>query len=162
MRLYFVRHGFASWPAWTGDDAERPLTADGARLMAAAAAGLARRLKRGGEPAPKLILHSPLVRARQTAEILAGALKLDGRLREHRLLQPGFDPQALKALLREHPRAGALMLVGHNPDMAEVVGHLADRPVKFKEGTVACLQLREPDRARLVWVAAADELAAEK
>ncbi len=43
-QIYLVRHGVASWPAWQGADAERPLTAEGARMMEAAAAGLARRV----------------------------------------------------------------------------------------------------------------------
>ncbi len=61
MRLYFLRHGKADWPDWTGPDEERPLTPEGKKEVHAVAQ-LIVRLK----IAPDLILTSPLVRARQT------------------------------------------------------------------------------------------------
>jgi phosphohistidine phosphatase len=153
MHLYFVRHGLAHWPAWSGNDAERPLTPLGVKAIEAMGRGLARRNVK-----PDLILHSPLARAQQTAEIIAEALGLSKGLCEHSDLEPGFSRKKLKRLLKQHRDAGALMLVGHNPDMSDVVSDLTDEAVKFKEGTVACVKLREPDRGKLVWLATAEEL----
>ena len=158
MLLYFVRHGLANWPAgaWPGNDAERPLTPEGERIIRAESAALARLGLR-----PDLILHSPLVRARQTAEIIAEALGLSDRLREHELLSPGFDRKALKKLLREHAGREALMLVGHAPDMGAVVQSLTGGAVKFKEGTVALVKIEKPDakpEGTLVWLAPAELL----
>ena len=67
MELYFLRHGIAAdaGPAGTGD-AGRPLTKEGVTKMEAEARGL-RRLKVKSDT----LLYSPLVRARQTAEIVA-------------------------------------------------------------------------------------------
>ncbi len=66
MKLYIVRHAIA-FPHGTPDmpDDERPLTEEGIQKMRQAAAGL-----RSLEYVPELILTSPLIRARQTADIL--------------------------------------------------------------------------------------------
>jgi phosphohistidine phosphatase len=158
MLLYLVRHGLANWPAgaWPGADAERPLTPEGERITRAEGAALAR-----CGLAPDLILHSPLGRARQTAELLAEALGLRERVRAHELLSPGFDHKALKKLLREHAKLDSLMLVGHAPDMAQVVEKITGGAVKIKEGAVACVQIEKPDeglKGALVWLAPAELL----
>ena len=158
MRLYFVRHGLAHWPSWPGNDAERPLNHDGVLLMEAAVQGLRRR-----EVRPELILHSPLLRARQTAEIIAEALSRTELLREHHLLEPGFNPKTLRDLIHEYVGLNALMFVGHAPDMGEVIAHLTGHVAKFKEGTVAHVKVKEPEKkhlkGKLEWIVTADELA---
>jgi phosphohistidine phosphatase len=68
--LYFIRHGLAedrgdAWP----DDTKRPLTDEGMSRMRKAARGLARI-----GVSIEVVLSSPLVRARQTAEIVASGL----------------------------------------------------------------------------------------
>jgi phosphohistidine phosphatase len=158
MLLYLVRHGLANWPtgAWPGSDAERPLTPEGEQIIRAEGAALARLGLQ-----PELILHSPLVRARQTAGLLAEALGLSDRVHAHELLSPGFDHKALKKLLREHAEREALMLVGHAPDMANVVERITGGAVKLKEGTVAHVKIEKPDEkpeGTLVWLAPAELL----
>ncbi|MGH2523870.1 MAG: phosphohistidine phosphatase SixA [Anaerolineales bacterium] len=157
MHLYLVRHGLANWPAWSGPDDERPLTPEGAQLIQAEGKALARLgLK------PELILHSPLVRARDTAQLIGEALAIPDRVREHALLRPGFSAKALKKLLREHAQIEDLMLVGHAPDVSEVVQALTGGSVKFKEGTVACVKIEEHAAApegTLLWLAPAELLA---
>ena len=158
MNLYLVRHGLANWPSWPGSDAERALTLAGERIIRAEGAALARLGLQ-----PDLILHSPLVRARQTAELLAEALRVSvsDRVRAHELLSPGFDHKALKKLLREHSARDALMLVGHAPDMANVVERITGGAVKVKEGTVAHVQIEKPDEkpeGTLIWLATAELL----
>ena len=159
MNLYLVRHGLANWPSWPGSDAERPLTPEGIQLIQAAAATLAHLGLQ-----PDLILHSPLVRAQQTAELIAEALGLDDRLRACDPLSPGFNHKALKRLLREHAEREALMLVGHAPDMGAVIQSLTGGAVKFKEGTVAHVKIEKPDaepEGTLVWLAPAELLVHE-
>lgn len=158
MNLYLVRHGLANWPAgaWSGSDAERPLTPEGERIIRAEGAALARL-----GLAPDLILHSPLLRARRTAEFLAEAFGLSDRVRAHELLSPGFDYKALKKLLREHAERDTLMLVGHAPDMGNVIHRLTGGAVKFKEGAVAHVQIEKPDgepEGTLIWLATAELL----
>jgi phosphohistidine phosphatase len=156
MHLYFVRHGLANWPSWPGNDAERPLTSDGLRRMEAAALGLAKR-----DLKLDLILHSPYLRAAQTADVIAQQLALTDSLREHRLLQPGFNLRALKHVLKEHGKAKRLMFVGHAPDMGEVVSALTEEAVRFREGTVAAVKLKDSGEGKLLWLATAEELAEE-
>ena len=158
MNLYLVRHGLANWPpgAWQGSDAERPLTPEGERIIREEGAALARLGLQ-----PDLILHSPLVRARQTAELVAQALGLADRAQAHDLLSPGFDHKALKKLLREHAERESLMLVGHAPDMANVVEKITGGAVKIKEGTVAHVKIEKPDeslKGTLIWLATAELL----
>lgn len=155
-QIYLVRHGVASWPAWQGADAERPLTAEGARMMEAAAAGLARR-----RLLPDVVLYSPFLRARMTAEILATQLDRLGALHAHRALAPGFDAEALREVLLEYEEAGIVMCVAHNPDLAEIVMSLCRQPVMFKEGTLVALTRKNPDRFKLAWQATAQELASD-
>ena len=70
MQVCFVRHGAAEPRSeWAGDDFDRPLTADGRQLVAEVAAAIW-----GRGPLPDVIVTSPLVRARQTAVILAECL----------------------------------------------------------------------------------------
>src|SRR5215510_14914096 len=68
MILYLIRHAIAE-EARTGlKDQERALTAEGIAKFHRAARGMVRLM---GEGAPRVIWTSPLVRSRQTAELLA-------------------------------------------------------------------------------------------
>jgi phosphohistidine phosphatase len=121
MELYVLRHGVAeergeAWP----DDRRRPLTAEGKAKTREVATGL-----HALGVAPDAIFSSPLVRARQTAEIVALELGLVKALRETRHLEPGAAPAALFAAIREAaPNADAVMLVGHEPDLGVLVARL--------------------------------------
>jgi phosphohistidine phosphatase len=158
MRLFLVRHGLATWPAWGGVDAERPLNPEGRRLLQAEGARLAQLgLK------PDLILHSPFLRACQTAEIIAAALDALERVQASESLRPGFNTHDLKKLLREHAGREELMLVGHAPDMAEMIKGLTGGEVKLKEGAVALVKVDEPGKdlaGTLLWLAPAEVLVA--
>ena len=158
MRLFLVRHGLATWPSWGGADAERPLNPEGRRVLQAEGSRLAQlRLM------PGLILHSPLLRAQQTAEIIAEALGVLDRVRCCERLRPGFNAHELKKLLRENASLEELMLVGHAPDMAEVIKGLTCGEVKLKEGAIALVQVDELDKdpgGTLLWLAPAEVLTA--
>ena len=158
MRLFLVRHGLAHWPSWEGADAARPLNPEGAQILQAEALRLAALgLK------PDLILHSPFKRAQQTAEIIAAALGTPDHLRIYDSLRPGFHAKDLKKLLRENAGCEELMLVGHAPDVAEVVRSLTGGVVKFKEGTVALVKVDEPiqgSEGTLLWLATSEVLTA--
>lgn len=137
-RIHFLRHGRADRAAFTGsDDRQRPLTGLGRERMEREAAALAD-LDLGLD----VILTSPLVRCRQTAEIVAAALGLDDELHETPLLQPGFDVDDLKQLLAEHADCGAVLLVGHEPDFSETVSRLTGGSnLLMKKGGLARVDL---------------------
>jgi len=151
MRLYFLRHGIAEErEQWTGDDALRPLTSKGRERLEEVAAFLAgRRLGIGA------IVTSPLVRCRQTAEIVARGLGISERLVEDVRLAPGLGPGALVTLLRPRADEEALLLVGHEPDFSETIGALiGGGRVVCKKGCVACVNLPDPGRleGELEWL----------
>ena len=107
MKLYVLRHGIAAdvGPAGMGD-AGRPLTQEGIEKMEAEARGLARLGVR-----VEVLLSSPLVRARQTAEIVARELRVEVQLAD--VLAFGTDTRELLDLLGQHHRAESVMVVGH-------------------------------------------------
>lgn len=118
-RLYFVRHGRADRGAWNGPDDLRPLTPAGRRRLARQADAMAA-LDLGVD----LILTSPLVRARQTADVLAAALAPAGGVVADERLGFGFAAGRLAELLADHPQASRPLLVGHEPSFSLVVGEV--------------------------------------
>ena len=85
-----------------------------------------------------LVLTSPLVRARQTADILAAALQPHPPIVETGALAPGAAPQAVLDVLAGHGRRHRIALVGHEPDLGRLAARLAGfgRPLPFKKGAV--------------------------
>jgi phosphohistidine phosphatase len=151
LRLFFLRHGLADRDQFEGpDDAMRPLVAEGRRRMRVTAEFLARLDLR-----IDLILTSPLVRAVQTAEIVAARLGLDEAMHVDDRLGPGCDLAALAAILAglpdDHRR---LLLVGHEPSFSTLVAELTGCAVPLKKGALARVDLqpgRDP-RGLLVWL----------
>jgi phosphohistidine phosphatase len=146
MRLYFVRHGDATWDAWTGPDEERPLTKKGRKQLAAVAASLQALNVR-----PHLILTSPLPRAAESAQILADTL--GGESAPTPALSPGFGMDTLKELVQSGGE-GDLLLVGHEPDFSQVIGALTGGSVRLAKAGVARVDLEQANdlHGRLVWL----------
>src|SRR5207253_5241196 len=96
---------------------------------------LAEFLKKSGAFTPEEVWHSPLIRARQTAQELVERLALVVRTTEAPGLLPDDNPAATAARLRKAPRS--LAVVGHEPHMSALasllVGATAEPPVfQFK------------------------------
>ena len=152
LKLYFLRHGEAdNRQDWHGDDSERPLTAGGKKRMKREAAGM-RKLKLPLD----IIISSPLVRALQTAEIVAKAHGSTARLVTDGRLRPGFGPKHLAALVAEHRDARGLMLVGHEPDFSETISRVTGGGrLVMKKGALAYVEVEDRDSVKgsLVWLA---------
>lgn len=131
--LYLIRHGIAvdHGPAWP-DDAKRPLTDDGAARMRKSARALA-----ALDVAFDVILTSPLVRTRQTAEILADGLGSPTVVLVD-ALAPGGAQAAILAELERHARKTRVAIVGHEPGIGEFASRLIGlrHPLEFKKGAV--------------------------
>ena len=151
MDIYFLRHGEAGKSGGgRGGDAERPLTEEGVARMEREAALIAT-LRLGLD----LIITSPLVRAQQTAEIVARELRLLDTLAIDDRLAPGFGPNELRALLREHRANTALLLVGHEPDFSQTIAAcIGGGRIECKKGGLARVDFDDPDAlsGRLVWL----------
>src|SRR5688572_27753454 len=116
--LYLVRHAIAAergedWP----DDDKRPLTERGVGRFKEVVAGMKKL-----NVALDEIYTSPLVRAKQTAELLAA----------------GHTPTSVMAQLARAAKRRRIALVGHEPGLGELAAHLigAGRALTFKKGGV--------------------------
>ena len=139
--LYLIRHGVAeergdAWP----DDSKRPLTEEGTSRMRKAARGLSRL-----GIAFDIVLTSPLVRARQTAEIVAGGLDPRPSLVNVESLTPGGSYAAVVADLEKHSRKTRIALVGHEPKIGELTAKMigSRHPIEFKKGAICRIDVEQ-------------------
>jgi len=137
--LFLVRHGIAEDATAEISDAERALTAEGRRRMKEIGAGL-RTI--GAEP--EVILTSPLLRARQTADILRACAAPRAKIVTFEPLENGHGPEEVISKL---PRqATEIALVGHQPSLGELASYLltgstALTPLPFKKGGTAAISV---------------------
>lgn len=155
LTLVLIRHAIAEDRdefARTGNsDDLRPLTDRGRRRMEKAAKGLHRVV-----PAWDRLLSSPLVRARQTAEIVRDAF--GGPEIESLEAAASGDGNDLLAALRTAGRGTTIAIVGHEPIHGNWTGWLltgaAGGFVKYKKGEACALWFAgaiRPGRASLLW-----------
>jgi len=144
MLVYLLRHGRAHSASASGvhRDEERALAGAGERELATVIQASAGSLVR-----PKRILHSPYVRARQTAQILAKGVGFAGILEEHEGLVPLADPTAILPVLADAASSPdtAMALVGHEPFMGRLLAILTTgdtrASIPFATGMLAAVQL---------------------
>jgi len=157
MNLFFLRHGVA---VERGEfdyarDADRPLTPKGKKQLHAIAAAM-----RTMELDFDRVWSSPLVRARQTAELITANLKLNGRLEFVDELKPHGDAQKLIQKINQlKPALDKLLFVGHEPDFSELISWLVTGHTgagfALKKGGLAKLEiekLRPGKCALLAWL----------
>jgi phosphohistidine phosphatase len=120
MDILLIRHGQAVDDAPGLGDAGRWLTSKGRKLSRKVSRWLAKSDKR----TPCAIWTSPLVRAVQTAEILAAEVKYKAEIRACLELSPGHDPGHLLKLLAGEAVDGPLALVGHEPSLSMIANAL--------------------------------------
>jgi phosphohistidine phosphatase len=151
MEIYIVRHAIAEESSRSGaGDAVRELTEEGIRKMKEAAAGFAR-LERKVDR----IFASPLVRARQTAEILASATKQT--VEEMKELSPSSTPREVCGRLEQIGTSKNVMLVGHEPNCSELASYLlignSKLEIVFKKGAICFIDAGKaaPGAGTLIW-----------
>jgi phosphohistidine phosphatase len=156
MLIYLIRHAIAYERGLQEnvDDEARELTPAGIKKQRRNAAALARLRVRFDE-----IWTSPLVRAKQTADLLAEALHIFDGVHIVHELSPGGDFDRLLNRLQLHADRAAIALVGHEPDLGEFAGLLLTGKrhavLRFKKGGVACIEvtrLSTPVRGELLWL----------
>jgi phosphohistidine phosphatase len=139
--LVLMRHGVAETEHPDGD-AARGLTAHGLRDAHAAARGLVALGVR-----PDLVVTSPLVRCRQTAEAVAAAagcpLVSDPRL------APGMTTDDVLDVVIGHPDAPTILVCSHQPGLTYSLGEIAECGlVDFMRPQAAVVDLPRPRRAQ--------------
>lgn len=155
MLLYIVRHGLAGQhgdPRYP-DDALRPLTEKGQKQFRRVVKKLSRR-----GLAPLRVASSPLLRCRQTAELICERLSPSPPLVELAALQPGSQLDALVAWSNEQG-VDELAWVGHAPDVDALAGELigaGGESLVFAKGAIAAISfddLIEVGQGQLRWFA---------
>jgi phosphohistidine phosphatase len=122
MDLYVLRHAIAVERESSGfkDDSQRPLTDKGAHKMQRVAKGML-----ALELSFDIILSSPFVRAKQTAEIVADVFRGKKKLEFTPHLEVGGDPQKLVGHINEkHGSDSSILLVGHEPYLGSFISML--------------------------------------
>jgi phosphohistidine phosphatase len=155
MNLYLIRHADAA-PLGEGgifQDEERPLTAKGMRQTSHLAVGLQQRGVR-----PGLVLTSPLLRARQTAEGMLQQWRAPApELQLCEQLAPGGSRRKLARFLADLG-VDPIALVGHQPDLGCFLGWLiGSKRAQFDLAKASVAFLTSTDEpakgsAALVWI----------
>jgi phosphohistidine phosphatase len=153
MILYIVRHAIAE--DLKTNDESRELTREGIEKMKKAAAGL-----RALDAVPEVMLTSPLVRARQTAEILVNAFQGKPGCRQVPALAPAGDRAEVYREILRHGQAASVMLVGHQPSLGEIAGEIAfgspAAALELKKGGACAIEIERltaRPRGSLLWLA---------
>ena len=127
MRVFLVRHAEAA--PGEPDELRRLTTAgrDAARALA----------EQLVSERPTAVVSSPLLRARETAEVIARACKLEATADER--LAPGATSETLRDAAADGGET--VVAVGHQPDCSEIVFALTGREISFPPAGVAELEL---------------------
>ena len=134
FELYLIRHGVAAergdaYP----DDTKRPLTSQGIQRLRKEAKALI-----ALDVTFDVILTSPLVRTRQTAETIAAAFRNPPPIVNVQALAPGGTHNAIVDELSKQHRRHRIAIVGHEPGIGELAARLMGlrRPLEFKKGAI--------------------------
>ena len=153
MNIYILRHvaalqrGIKPFP---NDD--RPLTEEGLDKMSREARGIVRVVED-----LDVILASPMVRARDTALIVAQAFRAESKVQVCNEMAPGSSLKHLMNYLAKYKKLKNIMLVGHEPDLAYFASALlgmSSSIIEFKKGSLCCIEVTTiPSRreGRLLW-----------
>ena len=152
--LYLVRHAIAAdrgeeWP----DDSKRPMTERGIARFKEVVNGLT-----ALDVAIDEVFTSPLIRAKQTADLLAAGITGKPAVKLLDALAPGHTSTQVMAQLAKSAKRRRIALVGHEPDFGELAAHLlgAQRAVPFKKGGVCRIDVESLTSRRagsLIWFA---------
>lgn len=152
MLVFFLRHANAGQRRTNPKlDEKRPLDREGIEQSRYVG-----RLLSSMDVHVDLIVSSPLKRATQTAALVANEIGYEGRLVLDNSMKPAATYEQFEALLRTCSRLEAVMVVGHNPNMARFVSRLvthgaSERSVEMKKGSIARVEVT-PKRTLLNWM----------
>ena len=135
FELYLIRHGLAAAAGENyPDDTKRPLTSRGIQRMKSAGKALV-----SLDVVFDVMLASPLVRTRQTAEALASAFREPPPIVNAPSLAPGGTHNAIvEELGKQSHRRKKIAIVGHEPGIGELAARLLGvrKAVEFKKGAI--------------------------
>lgn len=149
MQLILLRHGKAEdFSSSGGGDFARTLLEKGMEQSRNAARALS-----AADFLPDLVLTSPVLRARQTAEEFCRAAGISEPIIQD-WLACGMSPQTALSELRAFVETERVMIVGHEPDFSQLVQHAlgASGSIEIRKGSLTCLEINPPSpRATLLF-----------
>ena len=128
-KVYLVRHAKSSWKDSSQDDFERPLNKRGkldAPLMGAKL--------HDKKIVPDIILSSPALRAKTTAEIIAKKIEYKKEIVYKKNIYEASASTLHKILTKIADKNRVAFLFGHNPSLNE----LAEKYINFNENIPTC------------------------
>lgn len=115
----------------------------------------------------ELLLCSPAVRARETAELVLAAAEVTANVRYDQRIYEASPPQLLEVISEVEEDKSAVLLVGHNPGMEELLTTLTGKGEPMSTGTLAKVDFNfdewsrvTEDRGNLDWIVRPNELVA--
>jgi phosphohistidine phosphatase len=149
-----MRHAEAEDSAESGTDEARTLTVRGRERTRDAASGL-----RAINPNFDCILTSPLVRATQTADLVAEAYSNNPHPQVLPALSPDVSPREAISAFAPFARHGKVLVVGHEPQLSKLVALMLTPDgivsIRFKKGACVAVDLPravEPGAGELLWM----------
>ena len=149
MELILLRHGKAE---------DRHPEGDRFRALVEKGHAQARRageLLKAANGVPDIVLTSPLVRARQTAEAFCETAGIPGPVVQG-WLACGLDPETAISELKAYREFGRVAIVGHEPDFSTILQWILGAEggwLEMKKGALACVEIRPPTRhGRLLYL----------
>jgi phosphohistidine phosphatase len=162
--VYILRHGKTEDALPGMSDADRRLTKKGREEIAKAGRWMVAQELRFD-----LIASSPLVRAQETAGIIAGCLGKMDCLVTWDLLAPGVKTDTVCHQIGEHTERRAILLVGHEPLLSALIGRITtgneEAAIRVSKGALAKIRnfSHTPDLfGELHWVVTAAQMAGSK
>jgi phosphohistidine phosphatase len=147
IKIYLMRHAHA---VTDEEDPARPLSERGREQVRAMAAFLR---ARGGIQVER-VWHSPLLRARETADLFCDHLEIAATRREIDGLLPYDDHRGIARRLSGF--GYPLLVVGHEPHLGRlaamlVCGNVDQEVVDFKKGAIVCLERERTKSQAILW-----------
>jgi phosphohistidine phosphatase len=135
-QLFLLRHAKSSWDDLNLDDFDRPLNDRGKK-----AAPLMGKVIRERKLKPDLILCSPSKRTKQTIKLVSEAAEFKTKVAFEERIYEASSAQLLEVLKEQGGKSDAILLVGHNPGMADLLTTLTGALEPFPTAALAAIDL---------------------
>jgi phosphohistidine phosphatase len=139
VELLVLRHGEAGRSSPLPGDSKRSLTAEGKQEIEDLSNGL-----KSLDVKFDYILTSPLLRAKNTAEIVAKSLKFKGKIEELDALKPEGNKLEFYSILSKLKQDSMVLVVGHEPYLSEMISEAisqSDCRINLKKAGLARIRV---------------------
>ena len=130
-KLYIVRHTNKAEKKQGQDDYDRELSQKGLDQARQIASNLSRTIS-----STDLIVSSPAIRTKQTAEIFAEVLEYNKSIMYNEVLYMAFVNELIETISYTFDTVENMILIGHNPSLTALAITLVDFKEKFEIGGI--------------------------